>query len=74
MNADLANSVVCGIALYLAVGIIWAILFLTMIVGRADPAAKNMTFKVKFLISPGVVLLWPYLLVRSLLGKGVPEK
>ncbi len=70
----LAHTIVDAVALYLAVGAVFALPFVVVGVGRVDPDARHGTFGFRVLILPGVVLLWPLLLTRWMQRGGPPEE
>ena len=49
---------------YAALGVVFAIPFVTMGVGRVDPVAKDSRAGFRLIILPGVAALWPLLLAR----------
>lgn len=49
---------------YLALGVVFAIPFLTRGIARIDPAARAATPAFRLLILPGVAALWPVLAVK----------
>jgi hypothetical protein len=49
---------------YAGVGALFAALFVTVGVVRVDPVAQGAGASFRLIIAPGVVLLWPWLLVR----------
>ena len=51
-------------ALYAAAGIAFALVFLSVGVGRIDPTARGSGLGFRLTILPGVVVLWPLLLAR----------
>lgn len=51
-------------AVYIALGALFAAVFLTALLPRLDHAAKGAPPTFRLLILPGVVALWPLLLVR----------
>jgi hypothetical protein len=59
-------------ALYGAVGFLFALAFLTVGVGRIDPGARGSGIGFRLTILPGVVALWPLMLVRWIVG-GAPH-
>lgn len=59
MPQPLAEVLVLVVAAYLAVGAVFAPLFLWRGVGRVDPAAAASGLGFRAIILPGVVLLWP---------------
>ncbi len=60
----------CG--LYASLGAIFGVAFLWRMVGRLDPAALHATWGFRVVVFPGVVLLWPFLLMRVLRGATMP--
>lgn len=69
----LAQWIVYLIGLYVAGGILFAILFTAFGVTRLDPAAKGAPIGFRFIIFPGVVAFWPYLMQRWLSGSKAPR-
>ena len=55
-----------GLTIYLALGLVFSLFFLTMGVGMVDKVAKGSGIGFRLVILPGVVLLWPYLLPKWL--------
>ena len=51
-------------AVYIALGIVFAVPFLILGVGRIDAAAARGTVGFRIIVLPGVVALWPLLLQR----------
>ena len=74
MTVELAGQIWLVIGAYLGIGLLFGILFVSAFVGGLDPAAKGMKFSVRLLILPGVMLLWPLMLLKTLLRKGPPEQ
>lgn len=71
MNAlDGAVWIVCG---YLAVGLIFAPMFVTVLVGRIDPDARGASWGFRLAILPGAVALWPWVIARLVRG-GEPRE
>jgi len=54
---------------YLALGILFALAFVTAGIGHVDPVAKDSGVGFRLIIFPGVVALWPWLLKRCLLKR-----
>jgi hypothetical protein len=61
-------------ALYLLCGIIFAVPFVTVGVGRIDPHAVHGSWGFRVLILPGTALLWPLLAKRWLQGRHEPPE
>jgi len=57
---------------YAGIGLLFAILFVLIGVGRMDASAKGAPGFFRLLILPGAVALWPVLLVRWLRGQTHP--
>jgi hypothetical protein len=52
------------IAVYALIGIIVALAFVSVGVGRVDPAARHGTLGFRVLIFPGAAALWPLMLIK----------
>jgi len=61
-----------GLGGYLAIGLLIGMICVFGAIGRIDPAAKTMPFRARFLILPGLIALWPIILIRLISGKGPP--
>jgi hypothetical protein len=63
-----------AIGLYLAIGLCFALIFVGVLVGRIDPAARGAGWGFRLLILPGAAALWPLLLrnVRTATRRGAP--
>lgn len=59
------------LGLYVAVGIVFALFFVTVGAGRIDPSVPQSTRRFRVMIVPGVIALWLLLLWR--LWQGVPH-
>ena len=53
-------------AVYVACGLVFAVLFLARWCKSSDPSAKDGTWGFRVLIVPGIVALWPVLLAKVL--------
>jgi hypothetical protein len=60
------------LGLYLSCGIIFAVPFVVLGVGRIDPHASHGSWGFRVLIVPGTVLLWPLLAKRWIQGTHEP--
>jgi len=60
-----------ALALYAAIGVAFAILFLVAGIQRIDPEARGAGVSFRLIVFPGVAAFWPLLLVRWL--RGGPE-
>jgi len=60
------------IAAYAALGLVFGLIFVTRGAGRIDPNATEGTIGFRILILPGVIALWPMLLLRWVRGRPAP--
>ena len=74
MSFFAATWLVRLLAIYAAVGVVFAPAFLLVGVKRIDPVAAQGTWGFRLLILPGVIALWPILLRRWLAGQRVPPE
>ena len=65
------ETIVTAVEWYLRVGVGVAIVF-AFIVGRVVPTAKGGSILFRVLIMPGATLLWPLVLVRTVLALARP--
>jgi hypothetical protein len=70
----LATAIVTTSIVYLAIGIVLAPAIAFRGVSRIDPAAREGTKGFRFLIMPGMALLWPLMVARVLRGGPPPEE
>ncbi len=69
MSPDLAEMIVTGAGLYLAAGAIFGLLFVTLLVKRSAAGARAAApIQLRILILPASAVLWPYVLIRGLIG------
>ncbi len=66
----LAIYLVNAFLVYLMVGTVFAVLFVTKGVGRMDADARSGSWGFRLMVFPGSMLLWPYLLLRWLKSAG----
>ncbi|MFN0084834.1 MAG: hypothetical protein ACKVX9_05560 [Blastocatellia bacterium] len=59
-------------ATYAMLGALFGGVFVTVGVGRLDPAARGAGWGFRLLILPGVAALWPMMLFRWVRGQRVP--
>ena len=57
-----------ALGLYVAVGAVFAIFFVTLGVARVDPAARGAPWGFRLIILPGTVALWPIMLLKFIRG------
>ena len=72
MSLETASLIVTIAGVYLAIGAVFALWFVTLGAGRIDPGAQGMPVQVRAIIFPGVMGLWPLMLIKSLTGKAPP--
>ncbi|MEM9839291.1 MAG: hypothetical protein AAF830_09060 [Pseudomonadota bacterium] len=72
MSIALASTIWQVVGIYLAIGLVFGIIFIFLLVGRLDDDAKGMRWWARLTILPGVALLWPLMLIKVLFGKGRP--
>lgn len=68
VSQALLDMIVMWLAVYGAAGGIFAIFFVALGARISDPGHKASSFASRAVLVPGVVALWPYLLVRMLIG------
>ena len=66
----IAEIVVAGVALYAALGAVFAVAFVAFGIGRVDPAARTSGWGFRLLAIPGSAALWPLLAWRWARGQG----
>lgn len=71
-NIAVVTQILSGLALYAGAGLVFALAFLSIGVGRIDPSARGSGLGFRLTILPGVVALWPLMLVRWIVG-GAPH-
>jgi hypothetical protein len=67
-----AEWLALALASYAAIGIVFALAFVTLGVQRVDPAARTGTIGFRILILPGAAAFWPLLLKRWAMGSKAP--
>jgi hypothetical protein len=70
----LAEWIIGIIAVYAAIGVVFAVLFVSAGAGRIDPAARGAGLGFRLLIFPGVAALWPLLASRWLRRPAPPQQ
>jgi hypothetical protein len=73
MDLGLLDALTIALLAYLAVGLIFGMLFLGVFAARIDPAAKGASAGFRAIILPGAIALWPVLL-RAVLSKREPRE
>ena len=72
MTVELAAQIWTIVGIYLGAGLVFGLLFVFLAVGGIDPDAKGMKLSVRLLILPATALLWPLMLIKTILRKGPP--
>lgn len=67
-SIETVELILNGVALYAAVGAIFALVFLVLGLTRIDNGAKGAGLLFRLLIIPGLIALWPFMLVRWIAG------
>ena len=65
---SLALLVVRAFEAYAVVGALFAVLFVSVGIGRVDPSAASAGWGFRALVAPGCAALWPVLLMRWIIG------
>ncbi|WOR15506.1 hypothetical protein RYZ27_02380 [Hyphomonas sp. FCG-A18] len=68
MSESLANIIVTGFGVYLLIGLLVGFAYMFGGAGKIDPAAKGkgLPLRVRLLILPGIIGLWPMMLTKLL--------
>lgn len=72
MTIETASLILSVLGFYFAAGILFSLGFVFFGAAKIDPAAKGMPIRVRFLILPGCMLLWPLMAVKWLRQKEPP--
>lgn len=59
-----AQLIIAAAAVYIAVGFVFAIVFVTRGAARLDVAARSAPWSMRAIIVPGVAALWPVILAK----------
>ena len=74
IGVEIASWLVTIAGIYVVLGALFGLAFVTTGVARIDPAARGGSFGFRLLILPGVIAFWPWLLARWLRGSGPPDE
>lgn len=69
---EFANLILLSVAGYAAIGVLFALWFVTLGVGRVDHSAKGAPWTFRLLIFPGCTALWPVLLRKWMKARNEP--
>jgi hypothetical protein len=67
-NIAAVSAILTGVEVYLAIGALVAIAFLVRGAARVDDSVKGAGIFFRLLILPGLIALWPLILLRWLVG------
>lgn len=67
-NIETVTAILDGVALYAVAGVVFALVFLLLGLTRIDHGAKGAGLGFRLMILPGLIVLWPLMLVRWLAG------
>jgi hypothetical protein len=67
-SIETVTAVLNLVALYAAAGVVFALAFLLAGITRIDNGAKGAGLGFRILILPGLIALWPLMLIRWLSG------
>lgn len=74
MTIELANLIVSSFGIYFAIGALFSLFFVIFGASKIDPAAKGMPLQARAIIFPGVMGLWPLMLMKLLIQREPPIK
>ncbi len=63
-----ASEILGLLGLYFGIGLLFALAFVTLGLGRVDPNAAGAKLSVRILLIPGAMALWPFLAVHWMKG------
>ena len=74
MSETVAELIVLGLGVYALLGLLVGLVFMFGGAGRIDPAAKGkgLPFRVRLLVLPGIIGLWPLMLTKLMTQKEPP--
>lgn len=65
---------ISALAIYLLIGLIFAVPFVTLGIGRIDEGAKESRWGFRMIVIPGVIAVWPLLLRKWMHSPNGTEK
>lgn len=68
MTADAIDAIVSLILGYAVIGVLFAAYFMMLGARQMDPGHQESSVIARLTLIPGVVALWPFLLIRLLIG------
>ncbi|MEM1148482.1 MAG: hypothetical protein AAGH49_11870 [Pseudomonadota bacterium] len=74
MSLAAAETLILALGAYFGLGLIVGLIYMLGGAGRIDPAAKgkDMPLRVRLLILPGIVALWPVMLAKLFVQRTPP--
>lgn len=74
MSLAFAEALVLAMGVYALIGLVVGLVYMFGGAGRIDPAAKGkgLPFRVRLLILPGLIGLWPLMLMKLFTQKEPP--
>lgn len=74
MSESAAEFLVLGLGIYAGLGLLVGLIYMFGGGGRIDPAAKGkgLPVRVRLMILPGIIGLWPLMLIKLLVQKAPP--
>jgi len=69
---DVVGLVLIVVAVYLALGLVFAVPFAAAWVGKIDPAARGSGWGFRLMIVPGSAVVWPVLVWRLMPDRVIP--
>ena len=59
MSFETASAIATALGIYFGLGALFALGFVTVGAARIDPAARGLSVRMRALLFPGAMLLWP---------------
>lgn len=72
MSITVASWIWSLIGIYLGIGVLFAVLFLSLRLKKSDPDAVGSSIGFRAIVLPGIILLWPALARRWIAGVTQP--
>ena len=64
MSITVASWIWSVVGIYLGIGVLFAVLFLSLRLKKSDPDAEGSSIGFRAIVLPGIILLWPALARR----------
>ena len=72
MSITVASWIWSLIGIYLGMGVLFSVLFLSLRFKKSDPDAVGSSIGFRAIVLPGIILLWPALARRWIVGATAP--